>query len=250
MYHHRFYGLAAFALIAAGTYFSLPASEAEAKCRNSNPCANGVTAVVDCPGGAVHVSGAAEVVCKQGPGGSQVIGIIGGGTAPMAEAPAPKPVVKANKARTTVQATATATANAASLPTRGDCRTGPMRDEAITITILPCPSGSYVKYVAGVPGQATLIKHGLIAMQNSAAPDGCLWLKRVRKTQETDKWMNKKVTTTYVVIPAQGVLRPEGGISLRSNSGRVAALEIREGACGNGWKSKPHSLAQLLALRR
>lgn len=252
----RFATFAVLATLSIGAYFATPASEAEAKCRPSNPCANGTTAVIKCPGGDIAVSGNAEVVCKPYSGGGQLVGIVGGGTNPLpdvrptrevrAENPVQKPTPRTIRREQPVQASV----SGKNLPSRGYCNSGAFQGDSMSILILPCPKGSSVNFVAGVPGQAQLIRNGLIALQNSGAAPGCLWLKQIRSTSGMDITFHAvpvRQLAKYVVFPGKGVLRPEGKISYNSATGTVAALELTPGAC-KGRKSKPYSVAELIRI--
>ncbi len=118
--------------------------------------------------------------------------------------------------------------------------------EAVTLTILPCPSGGNAIYVAGVPGQKTLLDHGLVALQGKG-PKGCLWIKLVKKNNGTYSIYKKKVTTDLVAIPAAGVLRTDGsGIQFRS-SASIASLEIKPGACAG--RSQAKTVEEIIALK-
>lgn len=119
--------------------------------------------------------------------------------------------------------------------------------EVQTLTILPCPSNGNAIYVPGVPGQAELLKHGLIALQGKG-PKGCLWIKTVKANNGTYTIMKKKVTTDLVAIPAAGVLRTDGsGVKFQS-SAFIAGLELKPGACAGRTKGYS-SVAELIALK-
>ncbi|PZP38822.1 MAG: hypothetical protein DI585_06190 [Pseudomonas fluorescens] len=134
------------------------------------------------------------------------------------------------------------------------CGSGAFNAGTKRILILDCPKnylgvGANVSYVEGVPDQDRLIAHGLILLQNSSAPNGCLWPKAIERVNHGYKFRGKVQDVDYVVKPAKGVLRPEGGISYNTDSGRVAAFEMRPGACGNGFKNVAKSIDQLIKIR-
>ncbi|PZP38823.1 MAG: hypothetical protein DI585_06195 [Pseudomonas fluorescens] len=253
------FAFAAFALTLGGFAYFGSSDEAEAKCRPTNPCANGPTATIDCPGGSVTVSGAAEVVCNKFPGGGQLVGIVGGGAGAKTsyQPPAPKQQHEKKIIRqeyTTKPAIQASVGGNSTLPSNGRCGSGGFDTGTKRILILDCPKnylgvGANVTYVAGVPGQDSLIARGIILLQNSSAPNGCLWAKSVQRVNGY-KFRGKMLDVNYVVIPAKGVLRPEGGISYNTDSGRVAAFEMRPGACGDGRKSVAMSINQLASIRR
>lgn len=126
------------------------------------------------------------------------------------------------------------------------CGSGAFQGESQTILIQPCPSGSSVSYIAGVPGQDQLIKNGLIALQNRAAPENCLWLKQIRSVRTGDTFRAKQITTDLVALPAAGVLRMTGVIALKSDA-RIAGIELKPGACKG--KTVAVSVPEAIALK-
>lgn len=125
------------------------------------------------------------------------------------------------------------------------CGSGAFAAEATTILIMPCPNGGKAVYRAGVPGQSQLIAKGLIALEGGAGKN-CLWIKSLRPTRATDKFLNKPVTAKYVALPGSGVLRASGKVIFKSND-YIVGLELKPGACAGRTIGK--SLNEVLAMR-
>lgn len=248
MKNHALFGTAA-AVATLGAFFLFSApSEAEAKCKQSNPC-NQRTAVVNCPGGAVHVSGAAEVVCEPAYGG-QLVGIVGGGVSaeqPQAKPKKQKQVATETRIRKEKPVQAAAAVPTGKLSTRGSCGSGAFQGDVTTIMIMPCPEGGSATYIAGVPGQQKLIANGLIALAGGAGSK-CLWVKTVKANNGGYTFMGKPVTTKLIVLPGNGVLRADGSGVAYVSSATIAGLELAPGACKG--RTKGFSVNELIALKR